>query len=625
MKTVSVSRQKIEQKDPVYTAKLAANLNRLIKRGFDLVLAVMGLTLAAPLMALIWFLVWLDSPGKVIFAQKRLGREGKPFQLFKFRKFPSKIKDVGPGVTVTCDARMTRIGAFLARTKFDELPQLWNIVKGEMSFVGPRPESLRYAEMFKNRYAAVLNFLPGIFGPNQVAFRNEGELYPPDESPEAFYCRKLFPQKAEADLAYFSKANVFRDFIWIIRGIWVSLAGVVNWRSFMNAHARILAADLVLVWVGWLLATLIRFSGIPMGTSLAGFATGSWLLPPVVVGGMLMGGCYRHPVRYFSLQDGLRLGRTVPLAWMIGFMLLLGFSHRDLSLYLVPVGALILLPLLTAPRLWNRVRWEKRARVRQKHGHNVLIYGVADRGPALAGWVQTVSNLNLMGFLDDDAKYRGKLVSGYPVLGRESDIPTIHEVHGINEIWTSFVPDENKHSRLENVCDRLDIRLVIVPESELFSFERLMDFKAAAKNAKNLNELWQTIAREIENLDFDYAAFYLNALREGKEVDLMSTTGRCEQGLERRKTPLLLASVCQRSQEPNWTWTRQANQKKEDICSRRHLRLGLPLLNRDNKNIGNLVVLRDLEHNSLKAQNLQRLLHLQSVFTSVLSKTMNQQ
>ena len=140
-------------------------MDRWIKRAMDVVLATVGLILGAPLIALIALAVRLDSPGRAIFSQERLGLHGKVFRMHKFRKFPDSWGDRGSGVTVAGDARMTRLGRFLERSKFDEIPQLWNILKGEMSFVGPRPETLRFRDLFVGDLARVHDFLPGIFGP----------------------------------------------------------------------------------------------------------------------------------------------------------------------------------------------------------------------------------------------------------------------------------------------------------------------------------------------------------------------------------------------------------------------------------------------------------------------------
>ncbi len=192
----------------------AAADSRWCKRIMDITLAGLGLMLAAPMIGLIAVAIRLESPGPIIFSQVRLGLRGERFRLHKFRKFPDACF-VGPGVTVVGDARMTRVGRFLERTKLDELPQLWNILRGEMSFVGPRPESVRYSDLFVPEFGCVLEYHPGIFGPNQVAFRNEAEMYPADSDPEDHYRNVLFPDKARRDLAYFPRANCLSDLVWI--------------------------------------------------------------------------------------------------------------------------------------------------------------------------------------------------------------------------------------------------------------------------------------------------------------------------------------------------------------------------------------------------------------------------
>ena len=189
----------------------------VIKRTFDIALALTGLIIGAPLLGLVALAVWIDSPGPAIFAQERIGRHGKRFRMYKYRKFPVRMKG-GASVTVAGDARMTWVGAFIERTKLDELPQLWNVLKGDMSFVGPRPESPAYTSLFEGKYAKLLDYIPGIFGPSQVFYRNESELYPPGDAPDRFYREKLFPKKADLDLEYFARANMVSNMIWMARG-----------------------------------------------------------------------------------------------------------------------------------------------------------------------------------------------------------------------------------------------------------------------------------------------------------------------------------------------------------------------------------------------------------------------
>jgi lipopolysaccharide/colanic/teichoic acid biosynthesis glycosyltransferase len=196
-----------------------------VKRALDIVLAFLALIVLSPLLLATAVAIRLESKGPVIFCQTRLGIHGKPFRLYKFRKFYHDLDSNGPHVTVQDDPRLTRTGRILERTKLNELPQLFNVLKGDMSFVGPRPESLEFADSFSAEFRDVLNYVPGIFGPSQVAFRNESHFYPRGEDPERYYRAVLFPAKATVDLRYFAKATLASDLMWIARGALATFSG----------------------------------------------------------------------------------------------------------------------------------------------------------------------------------------------------------------------------------------------------------------------------------------------------------------------------------------------------------------------------------------------------------------
>jgi len=198
-------------------ALTAQNAAVLAWRILDPITASAGLVILGPLIMLLSLAIWIDSGRPIFFSQIRLGQSGRYFRIYKFRKFHDRNVTCGCGVTVESDHRFTRLGTFLARTKLDELPQLWNILKGEMSIVGPRPESLTFSDCFMNGYLRVLDHKPGIFGPNQFYFRGESSLYPGTSDPEEFYREVLFPLKAHIDIAYFSSRTFLEDAKWIIR------------------------------------------------------------------------------------------------------------------------------------------------------------------------------------------------------------------------------------------------------------------------------------------------------------------------------------------------------------------------------------------------------------------------
>jgi lipopolysaccharide/colanic/teichoic acid biosynthesis glycosyltransferase len=448
----------------------------------DIALALLGLVVAAPLMVVIAGLVRLDSPGNAIFSQQRLGLGGRVFLMHKFRKFPSDWGDRGAAVTVAADARMTRLGRFLERTKLDELPQLWNILVGEMSFVGPRPETLRFADLFTGEFARVHDFVPGIFGPNQVAFRNESLLYPPDEDPEHFYRRKLFPEKARNDLDYFRRATLGSDLWWIGKGLWQSLVGVINWEGVARRFVRIIPADLLLVEIAWVAANLLRFDGPPAGPNVTVFWVGAWLMPVVVVAMMLLGGAYRGILRHFGAPDALRLTMSAGFGWVFAYLLLLWFWERNASLGVGFIATTLSIALLVFMRVLHRERYRKLEK-RLGTAHNsdvrgdnwatqnpvVVIYGAGERGAALTGLLERgFPNVRIAGFLDDDHELIGRRISEHPVLGCERDLDTIHAVHKLQQLWFVFEPDRFKYRRLREWCNRNAVRCVVLPLTEPF-------------------------------------------------------------------------------------------------------------------------------------------------------------
>lgn len=201
----------------------AQSLNAVLKRMSDIVITAVALLVLSPIMLLVAAAIRAETPGPVIFAQLRLGQHGKPFRLFKFRKFPDGPAEQGLAVTLQDDVRLTRVGRLLQRSKLDELPQFWNVLIGDMSLVGPRPESPRFEDCFRDEYVRILRYQPGLFGPSQVLFRNESALFPENRDPEAYYRETLFPAKARLDLAYHPRANIFSDVKWLFRSAFVIL------------------------------------------------------------------------------------------------------------------------------------------------------------------------------------------------------------------------------------------------------------------------------------------------------------------------------------------------------------------------------------------------------------------
>lgn len=184
----------------------------MAKRLFDFSLALILLTFTLPLFPIIWVLVRIESPGPGFFKQIRVGRGGKHFVILKFRTMRADDESKVPRqVTTDGDSRITRLGRVLRKFKLDELPQLLNVLKGDMSIVGPRPEVPRYVSKYPEQYKRVLLYKPGLTDPASINFRNESAMIAGRDNPEEFYVNEILPTKLKMSLAYAEKANLLQD------------------------------------------------------------------------------------------------------------------------------------------------------------------------------------------------------------------------------------------------------------------------------------------------------------------------------------------------------------------------------------------------------------------------------
>jgi lipopolysaccharide/colanic/teichoic acid biosynthesis glycosyltransferase len=190
-----------------------------MKRLFDLVCVIPGLLLIAPLWLLIALLIWLEDKGTVVFAQERIGLGGKPFRMLKFRSMVMNAEELGKQLTVGRDPRITRVGHILRKSKLDELPQLVNVLLGEMSLVGPRPEVPRYVALYTPEQRRVLDVMPGITDPASIRYRDENEVLAASSDPEKTYIEEIMPDKINLNLEYAKNATVWSDFGVILKTI----------------------------------------------------------------------------------------------------------------------------------------------------------------------------------------------------------------------------------------------------------------------------------------------------------------------------------------------------------------------------------------------------------------------
>ena len=195
------------------------------KRVLDILISGAALLLLWPILLIIALAVKLDSPGPVFYRQERIGLNGKPFRIFKFRSMVADADRHGLQITVGRDSRITRVGAVLRKTKLDELAQLLNVFTGEMSFVGPRPEVKRYVDLYTPYQRQVLLVRPGITDYASIAYRNENDLLSGAADPEKMYIEEIMPAKLELNMKYLREISPVTDLRLIFRTIAAVIRG----------------------------------------------------------------------------------------------------------------------------------------------------------------------------------------------------------------------------------------------------------------------------------------------------------------------------------------------------------------------------------------------------------------
>ena len=185
--------------------------NKIIKRIFDFTASFLGCIILIPVFISIAILIKLDSKGPIFFKQKRVGKDGKEFEILKYRTMVVDAEKLGKQITVGDDSRITKIGKFLRKYKLDELPQLFNVLKGDMSLVGPRPEVPKYVNIYNESEREVLKVKPGITDFASIEYRDENEILGNVENPEEYYINAIMKHKLQLNLEYINKNNIFLD------------------------------------------------------------------------------------------------------------------------------------------------------------------------------------------------------------------------------------------------------------------------------------------------------------------------------------------------------------------------------------------------------------------------------
>ena len=191
-------------------------------RCFDIIFSFLGLICLSPVFLIIYIAIITESKGGAIYSQQRIGKGGKPFSLYKFRSMRTDA-DKGSLITIGADSRITRSGRFLRKYKLDELPQLWNVLRGDMSLVGPRPEVERYVKLYTDEQRRVLNVRPGITDYASIQYSDENEILGRAADPEKEYIEHIMPDKINLNMRYINNHTAKEYF----KIIFLTLAKIV--------------------------------------------------------------------------------------------------------------------------------------------------------------------------------------------------------------------------------------------------------------------------------------------------------------------------------------------------------------------------------------------------------------
>ena len=188
-----------------------------MSRLFDILSSLVGILFLSPFLLLISLLIIMDSGLPVFYFQERIGLHGKPFQLLKFRSMKTGSDKKGLLTIGSGDSRITKMGFFLRKYKLDEIPQLFNVLKGDMALVGPRPEVRKYVELYNDEQKQILNVRPGITDLASIEYINENDLLASSSDPEDSYIKEVMPHKIQINLMYLKERSFFKDIQVIIK------------------------------------------------------------------------------------------------------------------------------------------------------------------------------------------------------------------------------------------------------------------------------------------------------------------------------------------------------------------------------------------------------------------------
>ena len=453
-----------------------------MKRVLDVLVAGVGLLLLWPLFLLIAILIRLDSRGPALFRQERIGRFLRPFTILKFRTMVEDAAEQGPNLPTAADPRITRIGHFLRRSKLDELPSLVNVLRGEMSLVGPRPELPEYVSHHRDSFREILMVRPGMTDVASLIYRDEDFLLARSAAPEETYVHVILPEKIRLSKQYTRDATLFGDLKLLAATAVYSLYPVRALDSLFSALARHHAAvatitQATLIVGANALAYLLRFDGAVPDTELRVFALGLPVLLAIRLTWIHVFGLFRDIWRYSGIRDM----QSVVASTALGSLTFWGVvatvpSLATYSRAVIVLDALLCAALLAGIRLARRgheaVRNDRL--VRKK----ILVIG---SGRPVERVVREMVSSRLsegraIGVVDGEDYNIGLQLHGVPILGTEAQLEAIVRDTDPDELVVACNGSPSHRDELVDRCRRLGRPFRLVPDlSEILAGQSVSD------------------------------------------------------------------------------------------------------------------------------------------------------
>ncbi len=441
----------------------------MLNRILDIIVSLVGLLILLLMLPVIAVLIKLDSAGPVFYAGRRVGKDGKIFKMFKFRTMYGTPKPLGVSVSPQGDPRVTPVGLWLRRLKLNEFPQFYNVLRGDMTLVGPRPEAPDMAEKYPPGARRIFSIKPGLVGPNQILGRNEEELYPRGIDPAKYYLEEILPKKLPVDLQYIESKSFLKDLKYLVLGTWVTLTGAISRQHLTDNLTQILmlAADTLGCLASFTLAHLIRFEGFPPGQITRAF----WHILPLTVLTRIpiifyLGG-YQTLIRYLGLRDLKKVFQAV----LLGSLLLVFVSYFSGALFQGYGRGVFVVDwlCLTVMLLGYRVFLKTLHQYFMKEADNgepervALIWGSGEQGVWCSRYLTQSRDPRyyVVGFIDDEASLQHKQIDGLRVLGDHHHLEVLARLYHIQELFVAM-PDipAARLDRVQELCQNLNITLL---------------------------------------------------------------------------------------------------------------------------------------------------------------------